>query len=174
MHLNRDVKLEYFSKYESYDNKPFCVDCKLYITNKHIKADTDILLSENGELILKNKDVGNTFSDHFGYIVDNLGLDHWDDHSLSPVKGSDRINNIIKQYKSHPSIKNIKAKFNSVRSFSFQPVFMKNNKSVGGKIPIRILKEREFTFEILTNCINKSIESGSFLDSLKEANITSF
>ena len=40
--------------------------------------------------------VVNTFNDHFGCIVDNLGLDHWDDHSLSPTKGSDRIDNIIK------------------------------------------------------------------------------
>ena len=49
---------------------------------------------------------------------------------------------------------------------------LKNNKSVGGEIPIQILKESEFTFEILTNCINKSIETGYFPDSLKEANIT--
>ena len=50
---------------------------------------------------------------------------------------------------------------------------MKNNKSVGGEIPIQILKESEFTFEILTDCINRSIETGCFPDSLKEANITS-
>ena len=49
---------------------------------------------------------------------------------------------------------------------------LENNKSVGGEIPIQILKESEFTFETLTNCINKSIETGYFPDSLKEANIT--
>ena len=81
------------------------------------------MLSENGELILKNKEIANTFNDDFGSIVDNLDLDHWDDHSLSPTKGDDRIDNIIKRYKNHHSIKNIKAKFNSVRIFSFQPVF---------------------------------------------------
>ena len=37
---------------------------------------------------------------------------------------------------------------------------------------IQILKESEFKFEILTNCINKSIKTGCFPDSLKEANIT--
>ena len=109
-------------------------------------------------------------------------MDHWDDHSLSPTKGDDRIDNIIKRYKNHPSIKNIKAKFNSVRIFSFQPVSvddvktvirdLKNNKSAGGEIPIQILKESEFTFGILTNCVNKSIETGCFPDSLKAANIT--
>ena len=48
---------------------------------------------------------------------------------------------------------------------------LKNNKSVGGEIPIQILRESEFTFETLTNCINNSIETGYFPDSLKEANI---
>ena len=49
---------------------------------------------------------------------------------------------------------------------------LKNNKSAGGEIPIQILKESEFTFGILANCINKSIETGCFPDSLKAANIT--
>ena len=39
-------------------------------------------------------------------------------------------------------------------------------------MPIQILKESEFTFEILTNYISKSIGTGCFPDSLKEANIT--
>ena len=42
-----------------------------------------------------------------------------------------------------------------------------------GEMPIQILKESKFTFELLTNCINKSIETGCFPESLKEANITS-
>ena len=109
----QEVKLEYFSKYESNDNKPFWVNCKSYFTNEHSKADTDIMLSKNGESILKNKEIANTFNDHFGSIVNNLGLDHWDDHSLSPTIDFDRINNIIKEYKNHPSIKNIRAKPNS-------------------------------------------------------------
>ena len=50
--LNKEAKFEYFSKFESNDNKPFWVNCKPYFTNKHSEADTDITLSENGELIL--------------------------------------------------------------------------------------------------------------------------
>ena len=52
VNLNKVAKLEYFSKYESNDDKPFWVRCKPYFTNKHSKADADIMLSENGELIL--------------------------------------------------------------------------------------------------------------------------
>ena len=141
------------------------------------------MLSENGELTLKNKDIANIFNNYFGSIVKKLGLDHWDDHSLSPTKSSDRIENIIKRYKNHPSIRKIEANFNSVCIFSFQSICVddiktviqdfKNNKSVGGEIPIQILKESQFAFETLTNCKSKSIETGYFLDSLKEANITS-
>ena len=73
------------------------------------------MLSENGALILKNNEIENTFNDSFGSIVKNLGLDYWDDHSLLFL---------IKWYKNHLSIKNIKAKFESFCSFSFQAVFM--------------------------------------------------
>ena len=150
------------------------VNCKPYFTNKHSKANTDIILSENGELflVLKSKEIANTFNDHFGHIVYNLGLHHWNHHSLSSTIGFDRIDNLIKRYKNHLSINNIKAKFNGFRSFSFRPVYikevktvtqdMKNNKSVSSEIPIQILKESEFTFQILTNCTNKSIEIGCF------------
>ena len=88
------------------------------------------MFRENGELNLKNKEIANIFNDHFGSIVDKLSLDHWNDHSLSLTMGFDRINNIIKRYKNHPSIKNIKAKLNSFRSFSFQPIFMEEFKTV--------------------------------------------
>ena len=109
-HLNKEAKLEYCSKFESNDNKAFWVNCKPYFTNKHSKAETDIMLSETGELILKNKEIANIFNDHFGSIVQNLDLDHWNDHSLSLTKSSDRIENIIKRYKNHPSIRKIKKK----------------------------------------------------------------
>ena len=48
----------------------------------------------------------------------------------------------------------------------------KEKKATGGEIPVSILKECEFNFEFLKNCINKSIEYGRFWDSLKQGNIT--
>ena len=45
--MNKEAKLEYFSKYESDDSKPFWINCKPYFTNKHSEADTDIMLGEN-------------------------------------------------------------------------------------------------------------------------------
>ena len=60
----------------------------------------------------------------------------------------------------------IKLDFRIPKKFSFQLVSnddvrkiikdLKNSKSVMGEIPTKILKECEFTFEILTECVNKS------------------
>ena len=49
---------------------------------------------------------------------------------------------------------------------------LKSNKSVGGDIPTNILKECNFTFSVLADCLNKSFEHGAFPDCLKEANVT--
>ena len=48
---------------------------------------------------------------------------------------------------------------------------LKTNKAVGGEIPTKILKECEFTFDVLTKCVDKFIETGYFPDSLKLANV---
>ena len=39
-------------------------------------------------------------------------------------------------------------------------------------MPTKILRECEFTFDVFTNSINKSVETGYFPDSLKLANVT--
>ena len=49
---------------------------------------------------------------------------------------------------------------------------LKNNKAAGGDIPLKLLKECDFTHEKLTNCINNSLSEALFSDSLKRANIT--
>ena len=49
---------------------------------------------------------------------------------------------------------------------------LKSNKSVGGDISTNILKECNFTFSALADCVNKSFENGAFPDCLKEANVS--
>ena len=49
---------------------------------------------------------------------------------------------------------------------------MKNNKAAGGDIPLKLLKECDFTYEKLTNCINNSLSEGLLTDSLKRANFS--
>ena len=48
---------------------------------------------------------------------------------------------------------------------------LKTDKAVSGEISVKLLKDSDFSFYALTNCINESIENGRFPDSLKEANI---
>ena len=48
----------------------------------------------------------------------------------------------------------------------------RSNKSAGGDILINILKQRNLTFSVLANCINKFFETGIFPDCLKETNVT--
>ena len=94
------------------------------------------------------------------------------------------LNYIINKSRNHPTTKITKENFPNVKKFAFQLVStedvkkvikdLKTNKSVGREIPTQILKESEFTFETLKNCINQSLKTtGEFPDSLKLGNLTS-
>ena len=126
----------------------------------------------------KYKESASSFNDYFGSIVENLNLEHLDEDSNS-YSGFNHRNNVkdIKKYINYPYIKAIKKKYKNIKKFSFRPVTtdevkkvikdLKTNKSVGGEIPIQILKESEFTFQYLKNCINHSIETGIFPSKFK-------
>ena len=121
----------------------------------------------------------------FGYIADNLNLQHWNESSDVPSLGvrSKDLNYITNKYRRHPSIKIIKGDFPNVKKFTFQLLSTKDvkkvikdfktNKSVGEEIPTKILKKSEFTFDTLKNCINQSLKTtGKFPGSLKLGNLT--
>ena len=84
-------------------------------------------------------------------------------------------------FRSHPSIKSIKRNYKITSKFSFKPIskeFVKDivndlslNKAAGREIPQKILKECDFSFHFLTNCINEAIKNKKFPDSLKLSNI---
>ena len=186
MLLNTKAKLEFFNNFDSsQESKPFWVKCKPYFSNKHSKADTDIILHEKGDIIFKNKEIANTCNEYFGSIAESLDLHIWTESSFNvppSYTSDDDIDNILIRFVNHPSIKTIKQNFNITSKFSFQPVSgndvkqvkkdPKSNKSVGGDIPTNILKECNFTCSVLADCINKSFENGAFSDCLKEANVT--
>ena len=184
--LNEKAKLEYFNNfYSNQESKPFWVKYKSYFSNKHSKADMDIILHEKGNIIFKNKEIVNTFNEYFGTIVESLDLHIWTNSSSnvpSSYTSDDDKDNTLINFVNHPSIKTIKQNFNITSKFSFQPVSgndakqvtkdLKSNKAVGADIPTNILKECNFTFFVLADCINKSFENGAFSDCLKEANVT--
>ena len=76
--LNKNCKKEFFDNLEIKNNsKLFWDKCKPYFSNKHSKGDSDILLIENDELLLKNKKVADVFSFYFQLITDSLDLFEW-------------------------------------------------------------------------------------------------
>ena len=121
------------------------------------------MLNENGELLLKDKDIADTFNEYFGSIVESLDLYKWEseitDLGLND-SNQDYLDITIRKYEKHPSIQMIKQNFRISKKFSFEPVSkdevkkiikdLKNSKSMGGEIPTKIFKKCEFTFEILT------------------------
>ena len=76
----------------------------------------------------------------------------------------EKLTNIIKKFENHPSIMKIKSKYAIQEKFSVKPVTVKdveniiknipNNKASGGEIPLNILKQSRFTYEMLTDYIN--------------------
>ena len=83
--------------------------------------------------------------------------------------------------RSHPSFKSIKRNYKINSKFSFKSIskeFVKDvvndlslNKAAGREIPQKILKECDFSFHFLTNCINEAIKNKESLESLKLSNI---
>ena len=51
-------------------------------------------------------------------------------------------------------------------------VLLNSSKSAGRDTSTNFLNECEFTFSVLTDCINKSFEAGTFPDCLKKPNVT--
>ena len=157
---------------------------KHYFTSKHSRGDTSIMLVEKGELILSEKKICSIFNTYFGNIVQSLNLFRCSSSLLNNQRlcvKLDKTDATILKYQHHPSIKMIKKRFLDLPVFNFQAVSvvnvkeimmeLKTDKAVSGEIPVEILKDCDFSFHALTNCINESIENGTFPDSLKEANI---
>ena len=62
--LNKQPKFKYFNNLDcKKDAKPFWDKCKSYFSNKHSRGDTNIMLKEKGEILLKNDVIPNTFSE---------------------------------------------------------------------------------------------------------------
>ena len=83
------------------------------------------MLNENGELLLKEKDIANTFDEYFGFTVESLDLCKWEseisDLGLND-SNQDYLDTIIRKYEKHPSIQMIKQNFRIPKKFSFQLV----------------------------------------------------
>ena len=127
---------------------------------------------------MKDHDVADTFNGYFVSIVESLDLYNLESE-ISYLgfnySNQDYLDIVIRKLEEHPSIQMIKRNFRIPKKFSFQLISkdevkkiikdLNNSKSLGGgggggKNSNKNLKECEFTFEILTQCVNKSFVTG--------------
>ena len=96
---------------------------------------------------------------------------------------NEKLTTITKTFENYSTIMKIKSKYGIQENFSVNPVTVKdveniiknipNSKASGGEIPLNILKQSRFTYEMLTDRINDAIAGENiFPDSLKFADIT--
>ena len=123
-------------------------------------------------------DVADTFNGYFVSIVESLDLYNLESE-ISYLgfnySNQDYLDIVIRKLEEHPSIQMIKRNFRIPKKFSFQLISkdevkkiikdLNNSKSLGGgggggRNSNKNLKECEFTFEILTQCVNKSFVTG--------------
>ena len=112
---------------------------KPYLTNKGALCNTDISLIEDDRLITNDSDIANIFIDYYTNIVEySSGSPPKDISDFQPPgTTTDRvIENILEEYKSHPSIKKIVESKNHNDNFTFREV------SESGIFPIRHLAIR--------------------------------
>ena len=164
--LSKKHKKEYFENLNVATNsKPFWDKCKPYFSNKHAKGDSNIMLIEKDEILLKNKKIADVLNSYFDSVTDSLDLFSWS--TQTDNKNTDALQNILKRFHNHPRLIKIKQLVNNQAKFSFQPVSvyavkeviegLPSNKATAGEIPIKILKESGFTFEYLTSCVDEAI-----------------
>ena len=122
-------------------------------------------------MLVNYDEIVKNFNKHFAETVDKINPFEWPSNSGDLTK--ETLTKIIKNFRNHPSIVKIKNKYLIKEKFSFQLVsvkdFIKNipsNKASGGDMPIQILKQSGFSYQILTDCISDAISKGVFSDSL--------
>ena len=109
--LNK-YKKEYFENLNVATNsKPFWDKCKPYFSNKHAKGDSNIMLIEKDEILLKNKKIADVFNSYFDLVKYSLDLFSWS--AETDNKNTDALQNILKRFHNHPSLIKIKLLVNN-------------------------------------------------------------
>ena len=107
----------------------------------------------------------------------------WSSNEKIENINNEKLTTIINKFETHPSIMKIKSKYAIQEKFSVKSVTVKdventiknipNIKASGGEIPVNILKQSRFTYEMLTDRINDAIAGENvFPASLNFADIT--
>ena len=172
-------------------NKSFLNFNKPFLTNKSCHTQNDIMLIDNGEVIVEERELAETFNDHYINIVEKLS----GQKPCNFISDKDSleddvvINEIAQHYGNHPSILKIKENFDNlqtVEQFQFDSVttyeIYKLLKNIDDKKATGTDKTRPKLVKIfpealsqpLADAINNSISKGVFPDNAKIASGSPF
>ena len=167
--MNRKAKKSLFNKNSPKSNcKGFWDICQPLFSDKGRNVDRRIQLNENGKLISDEDHLAEIFNEFFNSITDRIEIPSWD---YKCETNQTRVQAAIQKYEHHPSILKIIASkvvfsLNShtlMNPPSLRPSRLNQSKSVGGAIPVRILKLAKYVCApFLTACLNSNIDSGFF------------
>ena len=179
VNMNRKVKKSYIASLNPAKGTSFWKAIKPLFSDKDKSGDSSFQLLEGDMIVEDNDKIADIFNHYFNTITDSLNIPKWTNgHKLN---GNENLENIVDYFSEHPSILAIKQKFPNLH-FSFRKVNTEEvckvvrslnvSKSVGGKIPVRLLKLAEAQCApILTSLFNDALETGIFPSELKLADI---
>ena len=185
VNLLRKEKKKYFNNMDLKlltENKLFWKTIKPLFSEK-LNISRKISLIENDEIISNDVDVAETMNDFFSNAVVNLGIRGYQEDCLPNIDG-DNIISIIKKFKGHPSILNIKERVKVSEKFSFSICSIAdiangihklniNKPTTFNNIPAKVLVENcDICSPFITKSYNDSILSNKFPEQLKKADIT--
>ena len=189
INLNKMTKkayLEQMARPGFINTKSFSNTVKPFLTNKGIFTSETIITENKGKLIFPNLKRTEIFNAHHINIVENSsGIAPSTTRTPNnPLEDFNTVKHIIKEYKNHPSIVNIRNQTNlNVDTFNFPHATAEeinkiikeiNPKKATGpnKIPLKIIKLSAIIIDShFNNIINKNIDNNRFSEIAKIASI---
>ena len=187
-YVNRLYKRERKAYFNSLDRKDiqdvrkFWKLWKPVISDNH-KTQNSITLVKGKEIISDENLVAKEFENEFSNAVKNLNIDFKWQPTTDTANISDPIEKVIEQFKDHPSILKIKEHVQVNDPVGFIEVSEQNildliadfdttKATTFNNIPGKFLKDYSETYyKIITKLVNQSIETCTFPDKLKLADI---
>ena len=183
MKLLRKTKKEFYYnlnlKYIT-ENRHFWKTVKPPFREKTLKGER-ITLAETNKVVSDENELVEIFSNYFGNIVQNLGIDGLT--NISSDNDTATIRKAIEKYQNLPSIKLIRENIDSNNNFSFDlinPACIRNiinnldtsKATQQGDIRTKVIKDNKDLFSyFISASFNNAVNEGVFPDELKHADI---
>ena len=171
-----------------FTNKSSWSFVKPILTNKSCHTQNDIMLIDNGKVIIEESDLAEKFSDHYINIVEqSLGQKPCNFVSdTNSLEDDVVINEIVQHYSNNPSILKIKEDFEasqtveqfqlSVTTTSEVCKFLRNiniKKATGtDKVAPKLVNISEVLPQTMADAVNNSISTGVFPYNAKTASVS--